>query len=95
MTAPAVLKHLDVIDNILPDSRSIEILHSKNLLNFEAAEETLCTIAPAFAFSVNIGLYSMISTLSPGDHRCSAILATPVIVKDKAPGRFASPNRHG
>lgn len=42
MTAPAVVKHLDVIDDILPGSRSADIPHSKNLLNFETAEEALC-----------------------------------------------------
>ena len=41
MTAPAVVKHLDVINDILPGNRSAEIPHSKDLLNFEAAEETL------------------------------------------------------
>ena len=51
MTSPAVVKHLDVIDDILPDSRSAEIPHSKNLLNFETAEKTLGhSIVPATLF---------------------------------------------
>ena len=61
MTASAVVKHLDVIDDILPGSRSAEIPHSENLLNFEAAEEALCdSVVPAIAFSAHTGQYSMV-----------------------------------
>ena len=61
MTAPAVVKHFDVIDDILPGSRSAEVSHSKNLLNFETAEETLRHgIIPAIAFSAHTGQYSMV-----------------------------------
>ena len=61
MTAPAVVKHLDVIDDILPGSRSTEVPHSKNLLNFEAAKKTLGhSIVPTIAFSAHAAQYPMI-----------------------------------
>lgn len=94
MTAPVVEKHLNVIDDILLGSRSAEIFHSKNLLNFEAAEEALCdSIIPAIAFSAHTGQYSMV--LEQFLEILAAILATPVRMKDKALRRFASPACHG
>ena len=42
MTTPAVIEHLDVIDDILPGSRSAEIPHPKDLLDLEDTEETFC-----------------------------------------------------
>ena len=94
MTAPAVVKHLDVIDDILPGSRSAEIPHPKDLLNFEAAEETLRhSIIPAITFSAHAAQYAMI--LEQLLEIMTAILATSVRMKNKAPRRFSSPNRHG
>lgn len=94
MTAPVVEKYLNVIDDILLGSRSAEILHSKTLLNFEAAEEALCdSIIPAIAFSAHTGQYSMV--LEQFLEILAAILATPVRMKDKALRRFASPDCHG
>ena len=82
MTAPAVVKHLDVIDDILPGSRSTEVPHSKNLLNFEAAEETLRhSIIPAIAFSAHTGQYSMV--LEQFLKIMTAILTAPVRMKDE------------
>ena len=61
MTAPAVVKYLDVINDILPRSRSTEVLHSKNLLNFEAAKKTLGhSIVPTIAFSAHAAQHLMI-----------------------------------
>ena len=61
MTAPAVVKHLDVIDDILTGSGPAQVSHSKNPLNFEAAEKTLGhSIVPAIALSAHAGQYSML-----------------------------------
>jgi hypothetical protein len=82
MTAPAVVKHLDVIDDILPGSRPAEVPHSKNLLNFEAAEKTLGhSIVPTIAFSAHTGQYSMV--LEQFLEIMTATLAAPVLVKDE------------
>ena len=82
MTAPAVVKHLDVIDDILSSSRSAEIPCPKYHLNFEAAEETLCdSIVPAIAFSGHTGQNSMV--LEQFLEIMAAILAAPVRVKDE------------
>jgi len=60
MTAPAVVKHLDVIDDILTGSGPAQVSHSKNTLNFEAAEKTLGHgIVPAIAFSAHAAQHSM------------------------------------
>jgi len=78
----AVVKHLDVIDDILPGSRSAEIPHSKNQLNFEAAEKTLGhSIVPAIAFSAHTGQYPMV--LEQFLEIMTAILTAPVRVKDE------------
>ena len=77
MTAPAVVKHLDVIDDILPGSRSAEILHPKYLFNFETTEETLRhSIIPTIAFSAHAAQYAMI--LEEFLEIKAAILAAPV-----------------
>jgi len=62
MRALAVVKHLDILDDdVLPGARSAGIPHPKNLLNFEAAEETLGhSIVPAIALSAHAGQYSML-----------------------------------
>jgi len=82
MTAPAIVKNLNVIDDILPGSRSAEIPHSKNLLNFEAAEEILGhSIVPAIAFSAYTGQYPMV--LEQFLEIMTAILTAPIRVKDE------------
>ena len=82
MTSPAVVKHLDVTDDILPGSRSTEVPHPKNLLNLEAAEKTLGhSIVPAIAFSAHAAQYSMV--LEQFLEIMTAILAAPVRVKDE------------
>jgi len=43
MTTPAVVKHLDVIDDILPGVSSAEICRSKDQLHLESTEKALST----------------------------------------------------
>ena len=94
MTAPAVVKHLNVINDILPGKRPAEIPLPKDLLNFEAAEKTLGhSIIPAITFSAHTVQYTML--LKQLLEIMAAIQAAPVRMKDKAPRRFSSPNRHG
>jgi len=43
-TAPAVVKHLDVVDDILAGSRSVEIFYPKDLLDLETAEDPVTAL---------------------------------------------------
>ena len=93
MTALAVVKHLDVLDDVLSGARSAGIPHPKNLLNLEAAEETLRhSIVPAIAFSAHTGQHAMF--LEYFLEIMTAILTASVRVKDETTRRFSPPNRH-
>ena len=94
MTAPAVVKHLDIINDILSGGRSAEILHPENLLNLEAAEEALChRIVPAITSSTHAGQYSML--FKQFLEIMTAILTASVRVKDETTRGFSPPNCHG
>ena len=82
MTAPAVVKHLDVIDDILAGIGPAQVSHSKNLLYFEATEKTLGDgIIPTITFSAHAGQYAMV--LEQFLEIMTAILTTPVRLKDE------------
>ena len=94
MTVPSIVEHLNVIDDILSGDRFAEILHPKDLLNLEIAEEALYhSIVLAVAFSARTGQYPMI--LEQFLKIMAAILTAPIRVGDETMRGLASPDCNG